>query len=285
MDLVVGHGNSKLLLPEAHQRLRTLADGSRRSVRPLFADCSRRVVEPVGSCVMLGVGRRHFLVTAGHVMERVGERSLFVGSDRRLHKVIGERLYSVPEDDAEWHTDAAIIELAKPDPKELLGCRFLRLTDVSIEEREFAATKLPATYLAIGYPASRTKIRLGEGSINQRHLAHGASSVTRSELSRLSRSPRTHMGLHYWKDLAYWDKGPVAPPDPHGLSGGALFRFGAVRNPQGWSGLVGILVEAHREPVEALIAVRMSVVVALLGTAFPELRALLPQVTLLDLGW
>jgi len=89
-------------------------------------------------------------------------------------------------------------------------------------------------------------------------------------------SPVTHILVEYNHDrMAIGDSYDV-PPNPEGLSGGALFRFDSLTSPDAKDFLVGILIE-HRRQQRVIVATQMPFVLETLRKGFPETDPLLPR--------
>lgn len=247
-------------------------------MRPLFQeDDHRNRPEPIGTCVLFAVGSRRFLVTAAHVLDEVHKSPVYLGYGETMIPLdSGQIVGSVMPDSGRDNDPIDIGVLA------LQGDRYLQLKDEDFlgpDEVDVNEVAEPEKfYIAIGFPADQVV----HADIEPQLKFDGITSMGRGKPELFDElrvfSPHSHILVEYEQECMVIGDDYKAAPDPHGMSGGALFRFDSVKAPgkDEKDPLVGILIEFRRKH-RLMVATQISFVIDVIRTGFPDLDSLLPQ--------
>lgn len=249
-----------------HERATAAREQLRSSVRPIVASEDGTRPIPQGSCILVEMDGRRFVVTASHVLDAAPQHALFVigtvgteplqirgkliqtalpaGGDRLLDKI----------DIGFWEVDAAAAQ-------QLGKVRFLA-------EQEFSANRAAAVgrqYMAMGFPYSRNK-----GSID--NVLRTITPTVRTYTSEVIESTRLakelgvtgadHFFLDFRKSSFYADGEKTNTFAPTGMSGGPLVDLGSfveVDNLEpGCPGarVAGVLLEWHKKH-NAIVSIKV----------------------------
>jgi hypothetical protein len=233
------------------------ADSLAQSVVPLFVphDQDPERPERAGSCVLVRLFDRDFVVTARHVFGDRTRQEYFLG--RRGSNLI---TFTVPGmftvKSADEDLDVAVIALTPTQTASLAGLVFIPEESVEIK----AGQPSPRDeYVVFGFPDSHAQFRLDRPHRNIRQKSfYFRTGAARSEISASEGfNHDTHLAVEFDPQWITVDGKRHNPPKPRGISGGAVFHMvnGTLR-------LAGILT-AHRKASRAMISVRMSEVVAI----------------------
>lgn len=124
----------------------------------IAAETDKNTLESIGTCVLIKLDNRYFLITAAHVMNqrhKVKSKALYLLLDsepERTKILIEEDMVCDPNDEVADYHDIAIIELNKENYKIIPDERFLTL-----EQVEFNDSDTKKIYAISGYPSSKNK--------------------------------------------------------------------------------------------------------------------------------
>lgn len=267
-------GEIKDLVNDAEQRarnvLRTTEEQVARAVCPLY-DLDDRKRPLVGSALLLRTRSRVFLITAAHVLNHNRQTNLYLAGGNDFVQLKGESYRS------EIY-DFAFIPLSETIANELVRVKSLTEEDLDVDEIPDHHT----LYAFVGYPVTKNRPLNGL----RLQLSSSVFVVMPAEAQAyndVEASPLTHfVGTFDRRRLVEPNvKGTVTGPDPHGLSGGGVWRMGRVN--QLVSGatsekLIGVGVR-YCKPKKLLIGIRISLVISALINTYPELGVELPAST------
>jgi hypothetical protein len=209
-----------------------------------------------GSAVVLAAGQRRPTVTAAHVVSGPGIRVISLSA---IGSVVWPRKYwnVVPIDAHGSDPDVAYaianVEAARVDE---VGPAIS--LDRVLPDQQF---REGTSMVAVGFPASKNRIRTGEATMQSRIMSVVGDLVRDEQYASVGADPSTHLVMVYRQDSCVDDEGnPVVGALPRGMSGGAMFV--ATHHPEmGFVPmLVGILTEYHPPPHALLVAARIEVV-------------------------
>ena len=249
------------------------------AIAQVFAATSDGQPDPVGSGVLLAVADRHFLLTAAHVLDHQEESALYLAVDGgKTVELLGTALTSgLPSsgDRREDEVDVAAVELAAETTSRLPSTAFLAPSDLDVNEVADQA----ALYVVMGYPHRKTQRRPGLmlRSVLYKYVARsGAESY-----SKVGRSEVDSLVLDFRRERVRFEGKQQTAPHPEGMSGGPVFRLTPRSSPlerEAPATLVGLLTDYPAQS-HVLIAPRISLWVAHLQAAVPELSASLPSLS------
>ncbi len=147
-----------------------------------------------------------------------------------------------------------------------------------------------SVYGFVGFPETRNRPKSRTLKLSTIVCVLVPSPVERYDSLRLN--PASHFVGEFDREKQFaLEKGLVIGPDPHGLSGGGVWRMGLPEEfAKGTNSerLIGIGIE-YRKAEKALVGVRIGLVLALIAKTFPMLALELPSPTyiranVLDIG-
>jgi hypothetical protein len=251
------------------------------TVCPIYAVDDQRRPNLVGSSMLLRVATRSFLLTAAHVLDENKSSTLYVGGGDELVELTGRAHRTTPpttgrKDDL---LDFAFIDVSDRSQDQWSRYRFLTTDDLDVDDHPSAHT----LYAFVGYPETRNKRRAGRAF----RLSTMASVLMPTRLKRYSSlglNPLVHFAGDFSRNKQLDSrKRVVVSPDPHGLSGGGVWRLGTSEEfavGVNHERLVGLAIE-YRRARSVLIGVRISMIAATLAVAYPELIEYLPLPSLI----
>ncbi len=270
-------------MSEGERRLRDNLQATehrvQRAVSPIYGLDNRDRPQLIGSAVLLSVTPHIFLITAAHVLDENKDTTLYLAGRHEPIEVAGPsyRVLAPPSGRRDDNLDVGFILLAGAMVNELARFTVLTPQDIDVDD-------LPAhhtLYGFVGYPGTRNKPLPGR----KFQLSSAVFVLTPTPLDRyapLGLNPLLHFVADFDRNkLVDRQKGLITGPQPHGLSGGGVWRLG--RHDEFLAGshtekLIGIGIE-YRESTKVLVGVRMSLVVASLAKCYPDIAAQLPQPT------
>lgn len=237
----------------------------------------KRNPEQYGTGIFLNIGNHYFLITAAHVLDNNSSSMLYIPGNKsgKLVFLDGEALKSVAEagDRNNDRTDVGIIVLKSDLVDEIGNDAFLPISMADVDD----IGKKGDIYIAMGYPAKRNeKVNLAERTFKRRPISYTANILPDEKLSAVGVHRGSHLLLSFKKRHSHDNSGrDITAPDPHGMSGGPLWRFDVYKKQQPASRLVGILIE-WRDEVAGILAVRIPVLLAGIAHHLPGLKKFIP---------
>lgn len=240
------------------------------------------VLEPelIGTGVFLAIGNKRFVLTAAHVFGPAGEghQMLYIPSHTsgNLTELAGTYLRSMPNDDVKRgdSSDVGIVLLDDTLTEQITPESFISLSMVDVDD----VGNLRRPYLVMGFPwrvspkvCRRTRIATAKA------FSYATELFNNEHLQNLGLSPASHFFLRYAKRHSRNQHGQdLTAPDPHGLSGGPVWRMEPADVQGETSKLAGIIIEWHRNE-GGILAFRLPLVLAGIGQICPEIAHLIPQ--------
>lgn len=209
------------------ERGRRLAERLGQSVLPVFTENERRQPERLGSCVLVRVDSNFYAFTAGHVLKDAG-RSRLWASPGRAGKLLplpcNVEYQTRPTEHSQNDFDVGVLPLRARALGPFAQCTFLTGPDVD-EDDQPDDRGLAAFYFVVGYPASRTQVKV---SHQARHIHQILFQLTTSPPAADAYLRETLPQSDYLlldfdgKDIRVAGK-VVTPPKLQGVSGGGIF--------------------------------------------------------------
>lgn len=263
-----------------HHLAQGSADASKgllKYLRPIYKADSAGEPELIGSGVLIAAGEHHFFVTAAHVLDQEARPTFYIPTEStgELAVLEGDSVHSTSSrpDRADDLIDIAVVHL-RLNLVEALGSEiFLSPADIDLDD----VGDPTRVYIAMGYPWRKNLTKNRDTKRMRSSVSSYAANVLPPEtLEAAGLTRKSHLLLKYRKrhsrNLAGRD---VTAPDPHGMSGGALWKFDPYGLPAKVTQLVGILIEWKR-PEGGLLVVRMPVIFAAITRLCPQIEADLP---------
>jgi hypothetical protein len=234
-----------------------------RTVTPISVEDDRGRATPLGTCVLIEVDGHPFLVTAGHVVDVAGGRSLQVaGYIERTESVDvpPSRIFRThrPSSSGADALDLAVVPVGGSNRRRFFpGAMFLSAEAIDPgDEPDYADVESFNQYFVVGYPASRSLVRVSHPAkhihFTSFQVTAYASPVEAYRVEELNRA--AHLLLKYDHRRQSIAGVSTNPPRLQGLSGGGVFRFAS---PSPACRLVAIATE-HRRPTRVLVATKIA---------------------------
>lgn len=235
------------------------------SVRPMYSSEDGSTAEFIGSCVLINVAGKKYVVTAAHVVDWIESRGLYVAGPvgAELVQLVGKIVSTAaPSGRNKDRYDFAFWPVSASAESQLGPVRFINENDVS-HNRVDSLTRM---YIASGYPMSknRNKIDNANNSIVSVLWKYAANVVNLPDLANeMGLSGNDHFFLKYEKYSRNSEDQKVSSLSPIGLSGGALIdlgNFAAIETYDTKSSfygrLAGVLIERNKKH-RAIISVKI----------------------------
>jgi hypothetical protein len=262
----------RMLTPaEIRQRERLFAEVKARTwkcVRPIFRDDElngRSDLE--GSCVLLKIGEQPFLLSAGHLfLDRHAHLRVLPGSGP-LVPLTPIQIFNTsnPDQKNEDEFDVAVVPLCPEIAQHFTQDELLSVDDLDVHE----IASEGKIYSAFGYPVAYVR-KTDEGQINL-NATTLRTMVKIETYKHLKLFQNTHFVVEFDRvNMARPTGDRATAPDPHGMSGGGLFRIEGNK-----AKLVGILIE-WRNHKKVIVATHIGFCLELIRRQFPEASAALP---------
>lgn len=261
---------------EEYARLSEKADAARsvihKSVRPLCIDADGRP-DQVGSCILVQIANRRFLVTAAHVLDHAYDGPLHVAADGDFVFINGTMYRSGKRETRHSDDiDVGFIEITGEIASKMGDCLFLSVDDLDVADRD----QPDSVYIASGYPIRHT-------ILNFLRRKHHAQLVTYSlsadspAYQAFGLKQGVHLPLKFvLKRMKSWGH-TRRPKKPQGISGGAIFRLNSPYSTAPLSiTLVGVITEFRKSPRSILLGTRIALHLEGIAAEFEELRDSIP---------
>lgn len=235
----------------------------------------------VGTCVLIRIEKRVFLITAAHVMNErhhVRDKELWIwnysdGSKIVISEdIVGNHSENVPD----WH-DVAIVELKIEEyvtfnNDEFYEKCFLPLNRIISKLDYCAAEDEKLCCLVAGYPSSKNKI-LSCSYKKPKQFLFVTRLITDEKNHDSAEARMTTISVE-------WDNDNLAKkganlPHPQGISGGGVWLLS---DKSKFNPMLYAIPVAHKEKEKKVIAVKMCLVLSMLKDFYPG--TLLDKVTL-----
>lgn len=213
--------------------------------------------ESIGSCILINVGERYFLVTASHVMNErhnVEGKVLWLWNHADgVKTTINEDIVCIPYEDVENNVDVAIIEIRISEypnlnPKQAISLAYIA-TNLDVIEDSLG-------FFVTGYPGSKNK--------HARDVTKKPKMFIIETLGRESKDHPTTIELDYY-DAMLAEKG-IALPKPQGMSGGGVWK---ITDKDRSLKLVALSVACLTKE-KKVVAVKIGLVLSMIKAYFPD---------------
>ena len=256
---------------EARERIRLRLQESVERIAdvpcPVYRDARPGTPELIGSAVVLEINDVRFLCTAAHVLRNRDSRDIYLPDGPDLRPFGGVAIGSD-------ESDFRLFKLEDADANRFKRYTSVKMTGVDQDD----VPRQGHQYAFVGFPASRNKSRRGDTRIQPRVTSFTAVPLGNEAYSRYGFAWQTHLLVDFDKKRAVAPAGGIVQPvDPHGLSGGPVFRLGDLGELDRGTNvekLVAIAVECRRD---ALVAVRISLILQTLRQVFPDMAEAIPK--------
>jgi len=246
-----------------------VGDSYHRSVRPVYASIKGAHPELIGSCVLIALEDRKFIVTAAHVVDWSDTHSLYVAGrvgtePMQMLGTIYQTKHTGGRNSDKY--DTAFWRVSEADVTRLGDVKFLSKSD-------FGHNKVPPSgrlFMTVGYPLSRNKNKIDYSEKTIRSLAWRYTGPVENipELSKkLGVSGEDHLFLKFNKNSTKLYGGKVSSINPRGISGGALIDIGNFSDMTEYADgreckglLAGMIIEKNKKH-RALIAIKIQYIV------------------------
>lgn len=238
------------------------------SIRPIYGSTEEGNPNHIGTCILLSIGQKKYLLTAAHIIEQNEHSSLYIGGKDKLVLVEGDfNCTNKPNGCRDKdHYDFAWLELSSTFSTRVGELRFISKESI-LQNQESTKGHL---YLALGYPNSKNKkFDNRNKSIKPRLFKYSSIATEEPELcNELDISGNDHLFLDYNAKYSRDSNGfKTHSISPTGISGGALIDMGNISKPEQikidaqCNGLlVGMLIENHRKH-NVMCAVKIGLIV------------------------
>jgi hypothetical protein len=178
-------------------------------VAPIFDVNDKLEAELLGSAVLMAVAGEVFLCTTKHVIDGNANSSLYVDGPTKFEILVGDFFTSTEHDVAVSKvTPAQIGTFSKYTP--------LRADDIATQLHT-AASKYVAF---VGYPETKNRKVYKRNELHKHIQLNGCKPIQITET-------RVRLSFNQKRNIDAKSRHRVKAPDPHGMSGGAM--FGATR--------------------------------------------------------
>ncbi|HYW45781.1 MAG TPA: hypothetical protein VE959_23150 [Bryobacteraceae bacterium] len=211
---------------EAEER-RQLAERLQESVVPLFIVDEEGQLDRIGSCVLVRLDSEFFAFTAAHVIRDAGSSQLWAPPEGK-----GGKLLLLPQCTAHLSSsrnrddlDVGVLILRAGVLGAFQQRVFLSGAEIDQDDQPDDGG-LPSFYFVLGYPASRTQVRVSHATrhIDQKSFHCATCPVAAAEYIQEGMSQSDHLLLDFdHKEIMIKGK-RVTPPKLQGVSGGGVFH-------------------------------------------------------------
>ena len=247
------------------------------AVCPIYGIDEHDRPQLIGSSVPFRLGTRSFLLTAAHVLNENRRTSLYVGGVNDLVPLAGpsHRTGTTIDGRRGDSFDFGFIDISDTPPEQWLRYQFVTPDYLDVDDVPAA----DALYAFVGYPETRNK-RLWGQKFQLSPMAIVLMPTPLRRYDSLGLNPTAQFAGEFSRNKQFDSKKRVVVgPEPHGISGGGVWRLGTpgeFATSTNAERLVGLGIE-YRASRSVLVGVRISLVVAALAQIFPELRENLPR--------
>lgn len=215
-----------------------------RSTSPIYAQSADGKVESVGTGLFLRFAGRHFVVSAGHVLQLLRHERLLIGGERLIP--LKGRFFTSPSADV----DLGFFPLSEEQTKQLDGARFLTTDDIDLEARPYLRR-----YYLVGFLAQDNAPECLVQEVASAAVCYLVAPASTGKYGRLGLSRRQHWLYAFDRRALYAGEAAAeTEPVPEGLSGSSVWQF---RSLPAHDKLVAIVIE-HSETHRVLVGARLT---------------------------
>ncbi len=239
------------------------------SVRVCFGVDARDRPDAFGTCFLMRVEGRPFLVTAAHVIDENAHTTIYVAGGNKLIQLEAQFLATEKPDDGRNadHYDFAFTELSEEQCADLAA-------DILIEEHHVSANQAPTAnraYMTLGFPATRQEVDWQKPVVRTEPWTFvGFDRPDPSLAKRLGVSGAEHFFIVHDKRVLTFSGQKKNAVKPQGASGGVLIDLGPfdpekLRPDAPCVGLLAGLLIEHHSVARRIVAVRIQIVLEQIG--------------------
>jgi hypothetical protein len=267
-----------------HEVSETVTKQFHSSIRAVLVSEDGTNPRIIGSCMLLRVDDRNYVVTAAHIADELGANALYISGTvgAELVQLVGVIRKTAPPPGGRWKDkiDIAFWEIDTQNIRALGDVEF-------IDESQFSKNRAPLKnrlYLAAGYPFSRNKKNVNNVSKSiKTSLSKYTAELTENPAvaQEYDVSGTKHLFLKYQKFSETGSGEKQTTFSPVGLSGGPLIDLGNFASLERYIAdskvtgyIAGMTIERIRKH-NVLVAVRIQVIVEAIrlhGAPNPALR-------------
>lgn len=174
-------------------------------VTPIFDVNESSEPELLGSAVLIEVASEIYFCTAKHVIDKNTNSSLYIDGPAELQILTGEFFTS------DGH-DVAVLKLTSDQIKELNKYTPLQTDDIATQSQTLASKYV----VFIGYPETKNRKLYQQNKLERHIQLNGCKPI---EIT----TAKVHVSFNQKKNIDTHSRKRVTAPDPHGMSGGAMF--------------------------------------------------------------
>ena len=258
---------NEIVLERMNECVEVLVRKFMNSVRPIYGSTEHGKPYHIGSCVLIEIDKKKYLVTAGHVIDHNKTTTLYVSGKSQLVQLEAEALITNSDtgrrDDDKL--DFAILSLSDEITAQLGNVVFINesgMSDVVIENEA-------RLYLALGFPNSKNKkVNNEENKVTQNPFVFSSTlNLDEDVFKEVGAKASQHYLLKFCSKYSKDENNKkVNSISPTGASGGALFFINGMNNLESYrpgaeciGKLTGILIENHKQQ-KVIMATKISVI-------------------------
>lgn len=222
-----------------------------RYVRCVAIDAPGERVEAFGSCVPAVLGGKPLMLTAKHVLDRIGGRRPLLEVDGRFQPLSG----SLRSADSE-EVDVSVLEL--PDESVDWGLDFV---DLNLEREPTLGPDEVEILVSMGFPIADSQSLTETEQLALKRITYW-SFEAEAAYEPLSLDRRRSIAAKYDRKRSFEEGEQKMPKQPYGMSGGAMWRFWGPHTEfptLDRCGLAGVLVSYHEGTAKCMVAGRLCV--------------------------
>jgi len=258
-------------LAEAEERVQ-------RAICPIYGVDRKDKAQLVGTSLLFSIRGKSLLVTAAHVLDANGESTLYIGGPTELVPLTGTAYKTTPPAGGRPKDllDLGLMDISEASPEQWSRYRFLTPDDLDVNDMPAEHT----LYGFVGFPETKNRPSLKKLKLSS--MICVLVPTPQEKYIQLGLNLFAHIvGQFDPKKQLNSDGRTITSPDPHGMSGGGVWRMGTpeeLANGTNVERLIGVGIE-YRKAARILLGVRASVLVEMIANAFPELAPALPKPT------
>jgi hypothetical protein len=187
---------------------------------PLYGANNRINPEPclIGTCLIIEINERFFLVTASHVINENNASTIYIGGGNQLNELTGV-VYKTIGDDQDL-VDIATVELSRETLKDWSIGHYVSLAKIK-SGKECGNKEM---YSFIGYPASKSKVVRTESNHVRSSLYSYFNTTCDDEVYKQVNVQRfSHILIGFDQRNCITDGEKMTFPKPNGISGGGVW--------------------------------------------------------------
>jgi hypothetical protein len=264
------------------RRMQDAAERVAGSAVPVYREVPRGTPELIGSAVLFEICGRRILCTAAHVLDAREGRNVYLPHGKTLQPFGGPvHITQAPASGRRGDKfDFAVVELTGENAERFGDYRFITPSEIDQNELPVGGR----IYTFVGYPASQNKSKRGTTAVREHSVRYSGRPLPQERYDSEGLNLAAHLIIEFDLKRMMQEQELVEPISPRGVSGGAVWRLGdppEFEDGTNREGLVGIGSEYR---ADALIAIRIAVILEAMRGFFPELGPSIPRSKWVGLG-